>query len=288
MIVLVNGRPVDESAAVIRVSDRGFLFGDAIFESMRACDGTVFRLGRHLDRLERSAALVEFAGLPTRAELSAEVVEVLAVNRLLDARLRLTISRGAGRPGDYIGVDGPPTRVLSATPFAGLDAAIVEAGVRIVISSRRALPAECLDPAVKSTSRIISVLARREAQQRGAYEALLLDADGGLTEGTASNVFVVEHGVVHTPSADGGALPGVTRAAVIEAAVDAGMTLVEGPFPASRLERATELFLTNTSWEVLPVVEVDGRPIGCGRPGPVARDLRARYRAMVRRECGGV
>jgi D-amino acid aminotransferase len=287
VLVLVNGRRVDESAAVIRVSDRGFLFGDAIFESMRACGGTVFRLGRHLDRLERSAALVEFAGLPARADLAAEVGDVLAANGLVDARLRLTISRGAGRPGDYVGVEGPPPRVLSATPYAGLERSVVDAGVRVAISSRRALPAECLDPAVKSTSRIMSVLARREAQQRGAYEALLLDAEGGLTEGTASNVFVVENGVVRTPSADGGALPGVTRGAVIEAAAAAGLAVVEGPLPATLLERATEVFLTNTSWEVLPVVEVDGRPIGAGRPGPVARDLLARYRAMVRRECAG-
>jgi branched-subunit amino acid aminotransferase/4-amino-4-deoxychorismate lyase len=149
------------------------------------------------------------------------------------------------------------------------------------------MPAECLDPAVKSTSRIVSVLARREAQQRGAYEALLLDAGGGLTEGTASNIFVVENGVVRTPSADGGALPGVTRAAVIEAAGEAGLAVVEGPLPAQSLDHATEAFLTNTSWEVLSVIAVDGRPIGAGRPGPVARDLRARYRAMVRRECGG-
>jgi len=287
VIVLVNGRPVDESVAVIPVSDRGFLFGDAIFESMRAWGGRVFRLERHLDRLERSAVLVEFAGLPSRAELAAEVGEVLAANGFTDARLRLTISRGSGRPGDYIGVDGPPTRVLSASPFAGLDPAIVEAGVRVALSSRRALPAACLDPAVKSTSRIISVLARREAQQRGAYEALLLDADGGLTEGTASNVFVVENGIVHTPSADGGALPGVTRGAVIEVAAEAGLAIVEGPLTVQRLDRASEVFLTNTSWELLPVVDVEGRPVGSGRPGPVARDLRARYRSMVRRECGG-
>jgi len=288
VLVLINGRPVDESAALIRVADRGFLFGDAIFESMRAGGGRVFRLERHLDRLERSAALVELAGLPARADLAAEVDEVLTANRLVDARLRLTISRGAGRPGDYVGVEGPPTRVLTATPFAGLERSVVEAGVRVAISARRALPAECLDPAVKSTSRIMSVLARREAQRRGAWEALLLDATGGLTEGTASNVFVVEDGVVHTPSTAGWALPGVTRGAVIEAAAEAGIAVIEGHVPVTRLERATEVFLTNTSWEVLPVVEVDGRPIGSGRPGPVAADLLVRYRAMVRRESGRV
>jgi branched-chain amino acid aminotransferase len=286
VLVLVNGRAVDESAATVRISDRGFLFGDAIFESMRACAGKVFRLERHLDRLERSAVLVEFAGLPARALLEAEVAEVLAANRLLEARLRLTITRGGGRAGDYVGVEGPPTRVLIATPYVGLDESVVEAGVRVCLASRRAVPPECLDPAVKTTSRIVPVLARREAQRRGAFEALLLDATGGVTEGTASNVFVIEDGVLRTPSAEGGALPGVTRAAVIEVAAEAGLAVVEAPLPPARFASASEVFLTNSSWEILPVVAVDERPIGPGRPGPVTRDLLTRYRALVRRECG--
>ena len=288
MLVLVNGNTVDEATAAIRIGDRGFLFGDAIFESMRASRGTVFRLGRHLDRLERSAALVEFAALPGRAILEAEVAEVLAANRLAEARLRLTITRGIGRPGDYVGVEGPPTRVLAATPFAGLEASIVDSGVAVCISSRRAVPADCLDPAVKSTSRIVSVLARREAQRRGAFEAILLDHAGRITEGTASNLFIVEGGVLRTPSAEGGALPGVTRGAVIEVAAEAGLTVIEAALPADLLTGAAEAFLTNSSWEVLPVVAVDGHPLGNGLPGPVARDLLARYRALMRRECGGV
>jgi branched-chain amino acid aminotransferase len=287
VLVLVNGHLADESAATIRITDRGFLFGDAIFESMRASLGRVFRLGRHLDRLERSAALVEFEALPERAVLEAEVSEVLAANRLTEARLRLTISRGAGRPGDYVGVDGPPTRVLVATSFSGLERSVVEAGVGVCLSSRRAVPADCLDPAVKSTSRIVSVLARREAHRRGAFEALLVDHAGRITEGTASNIFIVEGAALRTPSAEGGALPGVTRGAVIEVASEAGLETVEAPVPPERLAGAAEAFLTNSSWEVLPIVAVDGRPIGGGRPGPVARDLLARYQALIRRECGG-
>jgi branched-chain amino acid aminotransferase len=287
VFVLVNGRRVPESAAVIPVFDRGFLFGDAVFESMRAHAGTVFRLGQHLERLARSAALLGFEQVPDAASLAADVRDVLEANGLEDARVRLTLSRGMGRPGDYVGVEGSPTRVVSASRFSGLDPALYASGVRAAIAARRAVPPECLDPAVKTTSRIVSVLARREAQVRGAYEALFLDAAGHLTEGTASNLFLVASGTLRTPSSASGALPGVTRAAVLEAAAAAGLPIAEDAVPVSALETADELFLTNTSWEVLPVVEVDGRPIGAGVPGPVARDLLARYRALVRRECGG-
>lgn len=287
MLIHLNGRLVPEGEAVVSVFDRGFLFGDGVFESMRAYHGRVFRLPRHLDRLARSAAIIGMEGLPAAASLEAAVVELLRSNRLEDARLRLTLTRGAGRPGDYVGAEGPPTLVISAAPFAGLAAAVVDSGVAVTVAARRAIPAECLDPAIKTTSRIASVLARREASRKGAFETLLLDAGGHLTEGTSSNLFVVAGQDLLTPAAPGGALPGVTRAAVLEVAAEAGLALRETDLPSTLLETSDEIFLTNTSWQVLPVVQVDGRRVGSGRPGPVTLDLLARYRELVRRECPG-
>ena len=285
MLIHIDGRLVDESRAVVSAFDRGFLFGDAIFESMRAYGGRVFRLAQHLDRLAESAELIGLENMPPRESLTAAIGDLLDANRLKDARLRLTVSRGRGRPGDYLLVEGPPTVVLSASPFSGLEPSLFESGVAIAISARRAAPAEAIDPAVKSTSRIVSVLARREARAQGAFEALLVDVEGRLTEGTASNLFLVSEGRLLTPGGPGTVLPGVTRGAVIEVAAEAGLNVVEAPIEMPCLRDADELFLTNTSWEVLPVVSVDGRLVGEGRPGPLSRDLLARYRALVAREC---
>ena len=287
MQVLLNGLPIPEAAAAIPISDRGFLFGDALFESMRAYGGVVFRLDRHLERLAQGAAIVGFEAMPDAALLAREVGMVLALNGLLDARVRLTVSRGRGRPGDYVGVDGPPHRVVQASAFAGPDPRHRREGVRIAIADRRAVPASSLDPSIKTTSRMASVLARREAAARGAFEAILLDEAGRVTEGTASNLFVVERGALLTPPVGGAALPGVTRAAVLEAAAEAGIEATEASIAVERLLRADEIFLTNSSWEVMPVVAIDATTVGDGHPGPVSRLLLERYGALVRRECAG-
>ena len=282
--VHLNGSLVPESEATVPVFDRGFLFGDGVFESMRAVRGTIFRLGRHLARLERSASL---AGLSPPAGLGEAAAEVLRANRLDDARLRLTLTRGPGRPGDYVHAPGPPTVVITAAPFAGIDPQLHERGVMVAIPERRQVPPEVLDPTIKSISRLSLVLARREAAARGAHEAILLDAAGNLPEGTASNLFLVLGGRLLTPRVPGEALPGITREAVIEVARAAGIEVEEAPLPAALLHDTEEAFLTNSSWEVLPVVSVVGRPVGTGRPGPVARDLLGRYRGLLLRECGG-
>jgi len=285
LLVHLDGRLVEEADARVPVSDRGLLYGDGVFETMRACGGRIFRLEAHLERLERSALLAEFEGLPARGVLASDLQALLQANGLREARLRLTLTRGAGRPGDYVQAAGPPTRIATAAPFSGLDPRLHEEGVALLVSRRQAVPAEVLDAAIKTTSRLASVLARREAARAGAFEAALLDAAGNLTEGTTSNLFLVRDGRLLTPAIDGRALPGVTRAVVLEAAREAGIGADERPLPAALLGEADEVFLTNTSWEVLPVTRVDGRPAGRGRPGPVSLTLLAGYRERVRREC---
>jgi len=285
VFVHLNGRLVPEEEARVSVFDRGFLYGDGIFESMRALGGVVFRRERHLDRLLRSADAIGLDLKGARAGLSAAADEVLEANRLADARLRITVTRGAGRPGDYVEALGPPTTVVSAASFQGLAEETRRSGVRIAIPRRRQIPFDSLDPAIKSISRLASVLARREARERGAFEAVLLDGGGHLIEGTASNLFLVVMDRLLTPPAPAGGLPGITREAVVELARAAGIEVAEERLPAGLLAEAQEAFLTNTSWEVLPVVQVDERRIGDGVPGPVTRDLMAAYRDLLAREC---
>ena len=285
MRIHLNGRLVEEDEARVSVFDRGFLYGDGVFESMRAVDGVVFRQDRHLERLLRSAEGIGLSLATLSAGLPAAIRELLAANELRAARLRITVTRGAGRPGEYVEALGPPTVVISAAAFEGLDASMVRSGVGAVIPRRRQTPPEVLDPAIKSISRLASVLARREARDRGGFEALLLDAGGHLTEGTVSNLFLVARGRLLTAPTPAGGLPGITRGAVIELAGAAGIEVSEERLPASLLRECQEAFLTNTSWEVLPVVRVDDHPIGEGIPGPVTRDLLAAYRDLVRLEC---
>ena len=254
---------------------------------MRAYGGHVFRMTRHLDRLADSARLIGLTPLLPAERQAGSVRELLEANGLRDARIRLTVTRGPGRPGEYAGAGAAPTWVISAAPFAGLEARLYDEGVTLATASRRAVPAEALDPSIKSTSRLASVLARREAHERGAFEAILLDASDHLTEGTASNLFLVREGRLLTPSASRSALPGVTRAAVLEAAAEAGIPASEERLPARHLLDCAELFLTNSSWEVLPVVRIDERIVGDGAPGPITRELLRRYRALVERERGG-
>ena len=285
MWIHLNGRLVPEAEARVPVFDRGFLYGDGIFESLRAVGGVVFRSGRHLDRLLRSAEGIGLDLTGRRAALLSVLDEVLTANRLADARLRITVTRGAGQPGDYVGAAGPPTVVVSGAAYRGLEPELYRTGVPIVVPRRRQIPPEALDPAIKSISRLASVLARREARDRGAFESVLLDGEGHLTEGTVSNFFLVVRGRLLTSPAPEGGLPGITREAVVELARASGIEVSEERLPAARVAEAQEAFLTNTSWDVLPVVRADERPVGDGAPGPVTRLLLAAYRDLVRKEC---
>lgn len=287
MWIHLNGRLVAEEEACVSVFDRGLLFGDGIFEAMRAVAGRVFRLERHVRRLERSAGSIGL-DLPWGSDrVGALIDELLESNRLSEARIRLTVTRGRGRPGDYIGADSPPTVFATAAPFQALPSRDYAEGVKISIATRRAIPHDSIDASIKSISRLASVLARREARQKGDHEAILLDVAGCVTEGTASNVFLVERGVLVTPPAPDGSLPGITREAMLELAREAGRTTSEEPVPAGRLHAAEEIFLTNTSWGVLPVSRIDDRPVSGGRPGPVTSTFVDLYRSLVQRECGG-
>jgi len=271
--------------ARISVFDRGFLLGDGVYETMRVVEGRMFRWGQHRERLLRSlsGARVESSGFVS--DLEGGIAACLEANHLRDARLRLTISRGEGYPGFDLDPEARPTVLIAASPWLPLAEERYRMGVEAIIPRVRQTGRDSLDPALKSTSRIHLALARMEATDRGAREAILLGSDGAVREGTASNVFLVANGRLKTPSIECGILEGVTREAVLEVAAAGGRAGEEMILGRKDLESADEIFLTNTSWGVLPVTRLDGKRVGNGVAGPVALELRRRLEEQVAREC---
>ena len=267
--VSIDGSIAD-GMGYVPITDRAFLYGDSIFEAFRTYGGRPHALDRHLARLGRSATSLQIV-LPLdeqgfRAEIDA-LLSAADAREGNERRIRLIVTRGDA-PG--LADDGA-RRVLLAAPFPGHPDELYERGVSVVC-----VPGGRSNAATKAGSYLPSILATREAKARGAYEPLLVDGEGRVTEGGTSNVFAVIDGRLHTPDAD--MLPGVTRGLVLELARALDIAVHEGPLPVSHLSRATEIFITSATREVMPVRELDGRPVAIG---PVTRKLAARYRETV-------
>jgi branched-chain amino acid aminotransferase len=287
MWVYLNDRFVPQEEAVVSVFDHGFLYGDGVYETLRAYRGRVFQLAEHLARLDRSASHIQLR-LPVGPERLADLVrESLRRNQLQEAYLRITLSRGTGEIGLDPALCKSPTLVIIAKPFQPYPESIYTHGVAVIIArTRRNLP-EALSPQVKSLNFLNNILAKMEAKTAGAHEALMLNHRGELTEGTTSNVFTVRGGRLLTPSVESGILDGITRGLVLQLATDLGIPSEETRLTVEDLTRAEECFLTNTTQEVLPVTQVDARMIGNGRPGEITRRLHASFRACLDRLLGG-
>jgi len=286
--VWFNGEVVPARHASVSVFDRGFLLGDGVYETLRARAGRIFRWLRHRERLERSLAAAAIAPTWPLSILEDAIHRCLEANTLKEARIRLTVSRGEGHPGlDIHGEEGPPTVAVAASLWKPLSAERYQEGVSAIVPRIRQTGRENLDPTLKSISRIHLVLARLEASQRGAHEAILLGSGDEVTEGTSSNVFLVRQGKLFTPPLQAGILEGVTREAVLETARAQRIPCDETRLTQGDLEAADEIFLTNTSWGALPVTRLDGKAVGSGRVGPVAADLGKGLMDLVERECAG-
>jgi branched-chain amino acid aminotransferase len=264
MYVYINGRLVPEEDAVVSVYDHGFLYGDGVYETMRSYAGEVFMMEEHLARLERSAALTGLVLPMGRGETGAAVHETLEANSLSDAYIRISVTRGPGPPGLDPALCKRPTFVIYTGEITGYPAGFYERGVSMIIPRTRRNLKEALDPMIKSHNFLNNILAKREAIEAGAYEALMLNHRGFLTEGTVCNVFFAKGGVLHTPSVGCGILDGITRAHVIGLAAKAGIKVVEGEFTKEDIYGADEVFITNTTMEVMPVSRIDGKTFGVG------------------------
>lgn len=290
MATLVNldGAILAAEAARISVFDRGFLYGDSVYETVRTYAGRPCLLDRHLARLARSAARLWIELPGGVAGVGREVLRTLAAAANPETSLRIMISRGGqiGQVSLDLESAGPPGLVIIARPFSGFERTCYEQGVDVAVVSVRRTAADALDPSIKSGNYLNNILALREARQRQAFECLMLNQHGHLAEASTSNVFLVSGGALRTPALACGLLDGITRSFLIEVATAAGYPVREEELSHADLLQADEVFLTSSLKEVMPVRAIDGRAIGGGRPGAVTLDLLERYRAAAMRASG--
>lgn len=280
-IIYLNGKYLPEEEAKVSVFDHGFLYGDGVFEGIRAYRGRVFKLDEHLARLYESAKSIMLDIPETYGEMREATLETIRKNGLSDAYIRIVISRGFGDLGLDPRKCPKATTVIIASTIVLFPAELYEKGLPVItVATRRNMP-DALDPQIKSLNYLNNILVKIEANRAGVLEAIMLNAQGYVAEGTGDNVFIVKKGKILTPPTYVGALNGITRQVIIDQAVEAGYAMLERPFTRHDLYVADEIFLTGTAAEVIPVIEVDGRKIGDGTPGPVTGDLIRRFHALV-------
>ncbi len=282
--VYISGKLYDKADAKISVFDHGLLYGDGVFEGIRAYSGRVFRLKEHVDRLYESATAIHLEIPMTRTEMARAIEETLAYNKLVDAYIRAVVTRGAGSLGLDPRKTTDPQVIIITDKISLYPEEIYDHGLKIITAATTRNHPNAVNPRIKSLNYLNNILAKIEGTNAGCLEALMLNHQGQLAECTGDNIFVVQHGVIHTPSVDSGILEGITRAAVIELARAAGHTVVERAMDRHDVFKADECFLTGTAAELIAVVECDARVIGTGKPGPITRELRQRFQALVREE----
>jgi branched-chain amino acid aminotransferase len=283
MWIFLNDRFVESKEAVVSVFDHGFLYGDGVYETLRAYTGRLFMLSRHLARLCRSAALIGLELPIGEKDWPPLLQEAITRNGLSDAYLRITVSRGEGEIGLDPRLCPRPTIVIIAKPFRPHPPELFEKGVALaLVTVRRNHPA-ALSPQIKSLNFLNNILAKQEAMRKGAFDGVMLHVDGHVAECTTSNLFFVRDGTLCTPSLDCGILDGITREVVLMLAREAGIPVAEGHYAAKALLQAEECFLTNTSMEIMPVRAIEGTVLGQSCPGPLTARLRELFRSNLPR-----
>ena len=281
MIIYIDGKFYPEEEAKVSVFDHGLLYGDGVFEGIRAYEGRIFKLEEHLRRLEDSAKAILLKIPLDRDEMRAAVLETCKRNKMKAGYLRLVVTRGKG----YLGLSPDrckkPTVIIIASELELYPEKYYREGLRVVtVPTWRNSPA-ALDPAIKSLNYLNNILAKIEGQQAGAQEVILLNPQGMVAECSGDNIFLIRDQVLITPKLSSGALNGITRNTVLEIAQEAGWKTREDDVRRYDLFTAEEMFLTGTGAEVIPVVDVDGRAIGTGKPGKHTADLIRRYHKLV-------
>ena len=276
--VYVNGEFKQSFEAVISVFDHGFLYGDGLFETMRSYRGRIFLLGEHLKRLKRSSEVLKL-NIPDLSELEKALEEIIKFNGD-NLYIRLTVSRGPGPVGIDPGLCPKPTVVITSKEIGYNERMYCEGATAIFVRTLRNLAGATL-PDVKSLNFLNNILAKQEVIAAGADEGFMLNHLGQVTEGSVSNVFMVKSGCLITPSPEAGLLMGITRQKILELARMAGMQVKEEILYQEHFSGAEEIFYTNSGSEIVPVVTLDGRPVGTGRVGPVAAEMLCKYRSLA-------
>ncbi len=281
MKVYIDGELYARENAKISVFDHGLLYGDGVFEGIRFYGGRVFRLEEHVERLFDSAAAICLKPTLDKAGMAAAVLETIRANELQDGYVRLVLTRGEGNLGLSPEHCPRATVFVIAAAITLYPAEMYANGLKVVTCATRRIPHGALSPMVKSLNYLNNVLAKIEATHAGAGEGLMLNEQGYVSECTGDNVFIVKRGRIYTPPISSGALAGITREVVFELAAAAGLEILQPQMTRYDIYTADECFLTGTAAEVIPVAELDRRPIGDGQPGPVTRDLIARFRELT-------
>jgi branched-chain amino acid aminotransferase len=285
-IVYLNGEFVPLSQAKVSILDRGFCYGDALFETMRVYSGKIFRLDLHLDRLERGAHQI-FMKLPeSRESIQKILYETFNRNQGADAVIRMTISRGEGILGKLWQSDASPTLAVHVRPYSAPPDEWYQNGVPISLIPNSAAKPGGLQEQIKSANYISQILARKQAEDQNSVDGIMINEQGEVCDGTISNIFIVKEGKLYTPVVNSYVLAGVTRQVVLKLATEAGISYKEKSITADDVLQGDELFLTNTGWEILPVTRVDGKTISSGQPGPLTQALCQEFRKCVDAEIG--
>lgn len=282
LIIYLDGKYLPEEDAKISVFDHGFLYGDGVFEGIRAYHNSVFRLKEHIDRLYDSAKAVNMAIPLTREEMAEVVLETCRKNGLKDAYIRLVISRGKGDLGLDPRKCSVPTVVCIASSISMYPQEYYDNGLEVITVPTRRNGPEGVNPRIKSLNYLNNIMAKIEANIAGVPEAILLNNEGYVAECTGDNIFMVKNGVMKTPATHIGLLEGVTRNEVIRLAKEAGIQVEETTFTRYDLFVADEVFLSGTAAELVPVTKIDARVIGDGKPGPVFNRLLNNFRESVK------
>lgn len=283
--VFLNGEFTPCENAHVHIYDHGFLYGDGAFEGIRAYNGRAYKLREHIDRLYRSLRSLWIELPYPMEEFVANVEKLVEMNQVSSGYIRVTVTRGIALGLDPKNVKTQPTVVISTDKLALYPESAYENGLEVVTVATRVASPQVLEPRIKSLGKYLcNIQAKIEANQVGAGEGLMLTEDGYVAECTGDNVFFAKNGVVHTPAAFLGILEGITRATVMELLAGMGIQVVEDVFTRFDLYTADESFLTGTAAEVIPMVKLDDRLIGDGRPGPITRQLISEFRAYVARQ----
>jgi len=283
MWIYLDGRFVQKEEAKVSVFDHGLLYGDGVFEGIRAYNGKVFRLDAHIDRLYDSAKTIDLQPPYQKEKMKGLVTETVRRNGLKDAYIRLVITRGVGDLGLDPRKCMKPTVFIIATELGGMYGNLYGKGLTAVTVSIRRNSAEALPPNAKTLNYLNNILAKQESICKGGDEAIIFDTSGNLSEGSGDNIFVVKNGVLSTPPCLNN-LRGITQQVVLECAKDLGIELSCQNMGFHDLYTADEVFVTGTMAEVAPIVRIDGRCIGSGKPGPITRKLMKAFREVTKRE----
>jgi len=283
MKIFIDGKYYSERDAKVSVFDHGLLYGDGVFEGIRAYNGRVFKLKEHIDRLFYSAKAILLDIPMSHAAIMRATVETCAKNKIRDGYIRLVVTRGVGTLGINPNRCKRGSVIIIAGTIQLYPPELYAKGMEIVTVPTTRNLHSALNPAIKSLNYLNNVLAKIEANNAGVEEAIMLNAEGFVSECTGDNIFIVKAGKLFTPPLSAGALYGITRGTVIDLAREAGHEVAEPNLTRYDVFNADECFLTGTGAEIIPVTKVDGRPIGNGKPGPVTKKLVADYHALTNR-----